>query len=93
MGIQANRHAPHSDISNPPKTHVRCHHCGGPVRVQHVKPDHQCTQHCHPHGADHDYRMEQMPPLVRYFDDAMNEMCKDCFLKPAENRPRHGVRR
>lgn len=87
-----NRHAPHSHPANPPKTHVPCHHCTVPIRVQHVKPEHQCTEHCHEHGAEHDYRMEQMPPIVRFFDDEFNEMCKDCYEKPPENRPRHGVR-
>lgn len=86
-----NRHVPHSEISSPPKTHHVCHFCHAPILVQHKRPEHQCTEHCHEHGASHDYRMEQMPPLVRYFDDAFREMCRTCFEKPLENRPRHGI--
>lgn len=86
-----NRHAPHSHIASPPKSHTVCHHCRKPIRVQHVDPPHQCTEHCHPHGAQHDYRMEQRRPIVRYWDDAFNEMCEECALKPADRRTRHGV--
>lgn len=87
-----NRHVPHSDISNPPRSHVACHYCRAPIRVQHVDPPHACTEHCHPHGAEHDYRMEQRRPIVRYFTDAGEEFCKDCFMKEPHQRPRHGVR-
>lgn len=86
-----NRHAPRSHISGPPKSHHVCHYCRKGIRVQHVRPEHQCTEHCHEHGAHHDYRMEQMPPITRYFDDAMREMCEDCVKKPAHKRPRHGL--
>lgn len=86
-----NRHAPHSHIADPPKTHVPCHFCRKPILVQHKRPEHACTENCHPDGAEHDYRMEQMPPLIRFFDDAYNEMCRDCHEKPAHKRPRHGL--
>jgi hypothetical protein len=84
-----NRHVPHSHVSPPPKTHKPCHHCRKPVLLQHVRPKHECTEHCHTDGIEHDYRMEQMPPLTRYFDDAFNEMCYDCAIKPAHKRKRH----
>lgn len=91
MPTMPNRHAPHSEISNPPKTHHVCTFCRKPIRVQHVRPEHKCTEHCHPHGAEHDYRMEQMPPIARYFDDEFREMCKECHDKPPEKRQRHGI--
>lgn len=86
-----NPHVPRSDISPPPKTHHVCHFCHAPILVQHRRPEHVCTERCHPDGAHHNYHMEQMPPLTRYFDDAWREMCKDCHDKPAHRRPRHGI--
>lgn len=84
-----NRHAPHSHVSYPPKTHKPCFYCRQPMRIQHVRPEHKCTEHCHPHGAEHDYRMEQMPPIVRFFTQDGEEFCKECFDKPAHKRLRH----
>jgi hypothetical protein len=37
--------------------------------------------------------MEQMPPLTRYFDDAFNEICKDCMMKPPHKRRKYVAER
>lgn len=81
-----NRHAPHSHVAGLPKQAKPCYHCNKPIQLQPKRVEHSCTELCHPHGAEHDYSHEYTPTLVRYFDDQFNEMCKDCFDKPAHKR-------
>lgn len=84
-----NRHAPHSHQSPPPKAWAKCHHCDKPIRLQHERPKHQCTELCHEYGAHHDYSHEPLKPVVRYFDDQLNEMCEECMYKEPHKRRRH----
>ena len=87
-----NRHAPHSHIAGDPKPHKPCHHCGKRIALQHKRAPHTCSDKCHEHGATHDHSHEAFPaPIVRYFDDAFNEMCEDCAMRPAHTRKKAAV--
>jgi hypothetical protein len=78
-----NRHAPHSAISNPPRTHHVCAACRNPIQVQHRRIQHECSELCHPHGVTHDYQHETLAPLTRYFNAGMGEICVGCAAKQA----------